>query len=155
VLKSFVMQLLQRWASCHRSFAGAIAAAAMPALLATGLTASPVFRKQPVAVYPVIAFPGWCCSEKKNVLVVSSVGSRRSSSSIIASSSDNTPAAGLISSINNEQIGKHSAHVTDQLYQYILQHTREPKVCALFILTCFPFTDCALPKCCFSPEELS
>lgn len=124
------MQLLQRWASCHGSFAGAIAAAAMPALLATGLTASPVFRKQPAAVYPVTAFPGGCCSEKKNVLVVSSVGSRRSSSSsrIIASSSDNTPAAELISSINNEQIGKHSAHVTDQLYQYILQHTREPKV---------------------------
>ncbi len=146
MLKSFVMQLLQRWASCHGSFAGAIAAAAMPALLATGLTASPVFRKQPAAVYPVTAFPGGCCSEKKNVLVVSSVGSRRrrrrsSSSSSIASSSDNTPAAGLISSINNEQIGKHSAHVTDQLYQYILQHTREPKVCALFILMCFPFTD--------------
>jgi hypothetical protein len=137
------MQLLQRWASCHGSFAGAIAAAAMPALLATGLTASPVFRKQPAAVYPVTASPGGCCSEKKNVLVVSSVGSRRSSSSsrIIASSSDNTPAAELISSINKEQIGKHSAHVTDQLYQYILQHTREPKVCPLFILMCFPFTD--------------
>jgi hypothetical protein len=27
-----------------------------------------------------------------------------------------------------------------------LQHTREPKVCALFILMCFPFTDRALPK---------
>ncbi len=145
MLKSFVMQLLQRWASCHGSFSGAIAAAVMPALLATGLTASPVFRKQPATVYPVTAFPGGYCSEKKNVLVVSRVGSRRSSS-IISSSSDNTPAVGLISSINNEQIGKHSAHVTDQLYQYILQHTREPKVCALFILMCFPFTDRALPK---------
>jgi hypothetical protein len=122
------MQLLQRWASCHGSFAGAVAAAAMPAPLATGLTASPVFRKQPAAVYPVAAFRGGCCSEKKNVLVVSSVGSRRSSSSIRASSSDNTPAAGLISSINNEQIWKHLAHVTDQLYRYILQHTREPQI---------------------------
>ncbi|KAH9535985.1 hypothetical protein CY35_17G081300 [Sphagnum magellanicum] len=122
------MQLLQRWASCHGSFAGAVAAAAMPALLATGLTASPVFRKQPAAVYPVAAFRGGCCNEKKNVLVVSSVGSRRTSSSIRASSSDNTLAAGLVSSINNEQIGKHPAHVTDQLYQYILQHTREPQI---------------------------
>ncbi|CAM6012579.1 unnamed protein product [Sphagnum balticum] len=26
------------------------------------------------------------------------------------------------------QIGKHPAHVTDQLYQYILQHTREPQI---------------------------
>ncbi len=135
-MKSFVMQLLQRWASCHGSFAGAVAAAAMPALLATGLTASPVFRKQPAAVYPVAAFRGGCCNEKKNVLVVSSVGSRRTSSSIRASSSDNTLAAGLVSSINNEQIGKHPAHVTDQLYQYILQHTREPQVCGLFILMC-------------------
>ncbi len=50
---------------------------------------------------PITAFPDGCYSDKKNVLVVSSVGSRRSSS-IIASSSDNTPAAGLISSINNE-----------------------------------------------------
>ncbi|CAK9210920.1 unnamed protein product [Sphagnum jensenii] len=100
----------------------------MPALLATGLTASPVFRKQPAAAYPVAAFRGGCCSEKKKVLVVSSGGSRRSSSSIRASSSDNTPAAVLISSINNEQIGKHPAHVTDQLYQYILQHTREPQI---------------------------
>jgi hypothetical protein len=111
-----------------RDFAGAVAAAGMPALLATGLTASPVFMKQPAATYPVAAFRGGCCSEKKNVLVVSSGGSRRSSSSIRASSSDNTPAAVLISSINNEQIGKHPAHVTEQLYQYILQHTREPQV---------------------------
>jgi hypothetical protein len=57
--------------------------------------------------------------------------------------------------MNNEQIGKHSAHVNDQLYQYILQHTREPKVCALSIVMYFPSTNRALPKCCFSPEELS